>query len=52
MHEDYNVCGMVGVDKQRSGEDLVSMCSVYSEEIMMREGEKLLFFRGGGGGGG
>ena len=38
---------MVGVDKQRSGEDLVSMCSVYSAAILMREGEKLLFFREG-----
>ena len=35
---------MVGVDKQKNSEDLVSMCCVYSEAIIVRGQENYSFF--------
>ena len=39
----YNVCGVVGLDKQKSSEDLVSTCCAYSEAIIVRGQENYSF---------
>ena len=36
-----NVCGVVGIDKQKSSEDLTSKCRVYSESMMVGARESI-----------
>ena len=45
-----NVCGVVGVDKHKSSEDLISMYCVYSEAMMVGARESYYFIKGGWGG--